>query len=58
MGEVFRRVYVPFRIAVTGHEWLESLATKHGVTKSEVIRQSLAVARLHERELVKRLEKT
>lgn len=53
-----RREYVPVRIGEAGVSWLDMIAMEEDgrredikVTRSDVIRASLAVARNHEKEL-------
>lgn len=47
---------VNVRIAPRGREWIDEIASEFRVTRSDVIRHSLVIARTHEKELRKRLE--
>lgn len=46
------RVSIGFRTRPGGNNWLLKVAEKAGVTKSDVIRAALKVARAHEREVL------
>jgi hypothetical protein len=45
-------VSIGFRTRPGGNNWLLKVAEKAGVTKSDVIRAALKVARAHEREVL------
>lgn len=47
---------VNVRLAERGREWLDDLAAEYHVTRTDVVRNALAVAKVHEKDLRKRLE--
>lgn len=47
---------VPVRLSQTGMEWVDETRREHDVTRSDVIREALAVAAQHPEELSTRLK--
>jgi hypothetical protein len=49
------KVHITLRLRERGLAWIDHLAAENRVTRSEVVRAALQVARVHEKEVKERL---